>query len=56
MLLVCVPVTSRQVLIDQAEQGVDYFTIHAATLLRCAYRGRPTCLCGAAHRDLRGLM
>ena len=30
-----VPVMSRQVLIDQAEQGVDYFTIHAATLLRC---------------------
>lgn len=24
----------RQVLVDQAEQGVDYFTIHAATLLR----------------------
>ena len=46
-----VPVMSRQVLIDQAEQGVDYFTIHAATLLRCVggSRGRLTggkALCG----------
>lgn len=24
----------REVLIDQAEQGVDYFTIHAGVLLR----------------------
>ncbi len=24
----------KEVLISQAEQGVDYFTIHAATLLR----------------------
>ena len=26
----------REVLIDQAEQGVDYWTIHAGVLLRCA--------------------
>ena len=52
-----VPVMSRQVLIDQAEQGVDYFTIHAATLLRCV-GGKALCrrvLGGLSHKQHRAL-